>query len=72
MILDQQRTYRSYKINRVPGHFSAAPDGVEVSTYTFHTVFESYENSWGTMVTLQTPGNSVEKETSLLISSCFL
>ena len=67
MILDQPRKYGSYEIDGVPGNFSAAPDGIKVSTRAFHTVFEPYENSWGTMVTLRTPRNSAAKT-----SSCFL
>ena len=35
-----------------------APNVIEVSTHTFHTLFESYKNSWGTMVTLQTQSTS--------------
>ena len=42
---------------------------IKVSTRTFHTLFESYETSWGTMVTLRTPSPSAAKETSLLTSS---
>ena len=72
MILDQPRKYGSYAIDGVPGNFSAAPDGIKVSTHTFHMVFEPYKNSWGTMVTLQTPRNSSVKETSFLILSHFL
>ena len=41
MILYRPRKYGSYKINGVPGNFSAAPNGIKVS------IFESYENSWG-------------------------
>ena len=41
-------------------------EGVKVSVYTFHTLFESYENSLGTMVISRTPGASSAKETSLL------
>jgi len=72
MILDQPRKYGSYKIDGVPGNFCAAPDGIKVSTHAFHTGFEPYEDSWGTMVTLQTPRISAVKETSLLTSSHFL
>ena len=72
MILDRPRKYNSFKIDGVPGNFWAAPDGIKVSTHAFHTVFYSYEYSWGTMVTLQTPRCSAAKETSLLISSRFL
>ena len=45
--------------------FSLAPSDIKVSTYTFHTLFEAYENSWGTMVTLRTPRTSAAKETSI-------
>jgi len=31
MILDQPRKYRSYEIYGVPGNFSRAPDGIQVS-----------------------------------------
>ena len=72
MILDLPRKYGSYEIRGVPGNFSPAPDGIKVSTRAFHTVFEPYENSWGTMVALQTPRNFAAKETSLLTSSRFL
>ncbi|KIM52912.1 hypothetical protein SCLCIDRAFT_478492 [Scleroderma citrinum Foug A] len=34
--------YDSYEIDGVPGDFSAAPNGIEVSTDAFHTVFMSY------------------------------
>ena len=44
--------------------FSYTPNGIKVSTFTFDTLFESYENSWGTMVTLRTPRTSAAKETS--------
>ena len=50
---------------------SSAPDGMKVSPPTFHTLFESYENSWGTMVTLTTRGIFVAKEASLMTSSHF-
>ena len=72
MILNRPRKNCSYEINGVPGNFSAAPDGIKVSTYAFHTVFESYEKSLGTMVTLWTPRNSAARGTSLLTSSHFL
>jgi len=72
MILNQQTKYGSYKIDGVSGNFWAAPDGIQVSTHTFHTVFEPYKDSWGTMVTLRTPMNSLVKETSLMTSSRFL
>ena len=72
MILDRQRKYGSHEIDGVPSNFLAAPDGIKVSTLTFHTVFEPYENSWVTMVTLQTPRNFSAKETSFLTPSHFL
>jgi len=73
MILDRQTKCGSYKINGVPGSFWATSDGIKVTTHAFHTVFEPYEDSWGTMVTLpETPMNSLAKETSLLTSSRFL
>jgi len=42
------------------------PNDIKVRTHTFHTLFESYENSWGTMDTLTTPSTSAAKETSFL------
>ena len=72
MIPGRRRKYGTYEMHEVPGNFSVAPDGIKVSTHTFHTVFEPYENRWGTMVTLRTLRNSPAKETSFLISSHFL
>ena len=72
MILDRPRKYGSYKIDEVSSNFWATLDGVKVSPHAFYTVFEPYENSWGTMVTLRTPWDSAAKETSLLTSSRFL
>jgi len=72
MILHRVRKYRSCEIVGVPGNFSAAPDGIQVSTHSFHTMSEPYENSWGTMDTLRTSRNSAVKETSLLTLSYFL
>ena len=73
MILDQPRKCGSYEIlDGGPGNFLDAPDGIKVSTHAFRTVFEPYENSWGTMVTLRTPRNSAAKETSLSTTSYFL
>ena len=72
MILDQQRKYGSYEVGGVRGNFSAAPDGIKVGIHAFYAVFEPYESSWGTMVTLRTPRNSAAKETSLLTLSHFL
>ena len=72
MILNQPRKYNSHETHGIPTNFLTAPDGINVSIHAFHTVFEPYENSLGTMVTLRTPRNSAAKETSLLISSRFL
>ena len=73
MILDQQTTDRSYGIiYGVRGNFSRTPDGIQVSIHAFLMVSEPYEDSWGTMVTLRIPTNSLPKETSLLTSSRFL
>ena len=63
MILDRLRKYDSYEIDGVPGYFWAAPDGIKASTDALHTVFEPYENSWGSMVRLRTPRNFAAKET---------
>jgi len=52
--------------------FLYVPNDIKVSPHIFHTLFESYENSWGTMVTLTTPRTSAAKETSLLTSGHFL
>jgi len=52
--------------------FSHAPYNIRVSTNTFHTLLESYKNSWETMVTLRTTRTSAVKETYFLRSSCFL
>ena len=49
--------------------FSYAPNGIKVSMHISYTLFESYGNSWGTMDTLQTPGTSAAKETSLPVAS---
>ena len=56
-------------VDGVPIDFSYAPHGIKVSTRTVYTLFESYENSWGTMVALWTPETYAAKETSLLNSS---
>ena len=72
MIVDWQRKYSTYQIEGVLSNFSDVPDGMKVSTCPFYTVFEPYENRWGTMVTLQTPMNSAVRETSWLTSSRFL
>ena len=84
MMLDPQRKYGQYDINGVPSDFSRALHDIKVSSHAFHTAFEPYKNSWGTMVTSQTPRNnwgtivpsqtpsSAAKETSLLTSSHFL
>jgi len=72
MLVDWLKKYISFELDGAPCTFLDASHGVEVSTHAFHTMFELYENSWGTMVTLQTPRNSAMKETSLLTLSCFL
>jgi len=59
-------------VDGVPMKFSYVPNDIRVGTHTFYTLFESYENSWGTMVTLRTPRTSAAKETSLLTSNHFL
>ena len=59
-------------VDGVKMEFSSAPNEIKVNTHTFDTLSESYENSWGTMVTLRTPRISAVKETSLLTSSHFL
>ena len=43
--------------------FSKAPECIKASTHVFHTLFESDENSWGTMVTLRATRISATKET---------
>ena len=50
-------------VDEVPMKFSFAPNDIKVSTHTIHILFESYENSWGTMVALRTPRTSATKET---------
>jgi len=72
MLLDRPKKYISFEIDWGSCNFSYASDGIEVSTHAFRTTFEPYENSWGTMVTLQTQRNSAVKETSLLTSNRFL
>jgi len=72
MLLDRPKKYINFEIDGGSCHFLDASDSIEVSTYAFRTKFEPYENSWGIMVTLQTPRNSAAKETSLLTSSRFL
>jgi len=52
-------------VDGVSMNFSPAPNGVKASIHTFHTLLESYENSWGTMVTSRIPRSSTAKETSL-------
>jgi len=56
-------------VDEVSMKFSKAPKDIKVSTHAFHTLLESYENSWGTMVTLRTARTSAAKETYLLTSS---
>ena len=46
--------------------FSYASNAIKVSTHTLHILFESDENSWGTMVALRTLRTSAVKGTSLL------
>ena len=38
MMLDRPRKFRNFEIDRVPGNFWATPDGIKVSTSTFHAV----------------------------------
>ena len=59
-------------VDGVSMKFSKAHKGIKVSTHDSHTLLESYENSWGTMVALRTAGTSAAKETSLLPSSRFV
>ena len=59
-------------VDEVRMKFCRAPSDIKVSTHTFDTLFESYENSWETMVTLGKGETSAPKETSLLTSSHFL
>jgi len=59
-------------VDEVSMKFSIVPKGIKVSTHIFYTLLESYENSWGTMVALQTARTSAAKETYLLTSSRFL
>ena len=72
ILLDRPRKHVGVEIDGVDSSFLDAPDGIKVGTHSFHTMFNPYENSWGTMVTLRTPRNSAAKETSLLTSSHFL
>ena len=72
LLLDRPSKYVSFEREGGPSNLLDAPDGIKVSSYAFHTIFEPYENSWGTMVTSRTPRNSAAKETSLLMSSHFL
>ena len=51
-------------VDGVSMKFSYAPNDIKMSTHAFHTLFESYRNSWGTMITLQTLRTSAPKETS--------
>ena len=60
------------RVDGVSMKLSKAPKGTEVSTHIFHTLLESYENSWGTMVTFWTVRTSAVKGTSSLTLSCFL
>jgi len=70
MILDQKMSYGShFIIGPIPVRFWAASYDIKVSTHAFHEVFEPYDDSWGTMVTLRIPRNSLAKETSLMTST---
>ena len=55
-------------VDGVSVEFSLAPNGIKVISHTFHMLFESYENSWGTMGISQ-PGPFAAKETFFLSSS---
>ena len=55
-------------VDGVPTKFSDAPSDIKVNTVIVHILFESYENSWGTMGTLRTLGTFAAKETSFLTS----
>ena len=60
------------RVDGIEMEFLLVRDGTMVSTHTFHTLFESHENCWGTMVKLGTLGVSSAKEISLLtLSSLF-
>jgi len=72
ILLDRSRKDINFEIDGGSCYFLDASDSIEVSTHAFRVMFEPYENSWGTMVTLQTLRNSAAKETSLLTSSHFL
>jgi len=74
MVLHRQRKYGSHTvtIRGVLANFWAAPDGIKVSINALRIMFEPYENSWGTTVTLRTPRDSAAKETSLPTSSRIL
>ena len=52
--------------------FSKAPKGIKVITHVFHTLLESYKNSWEIMVALRTARTSTAKEIYLLTSIRFL
>ena len=56
-------------VDGVSTKFSYAPSDIKVSAHTFHTLSESNENSWGTMVTSRPPRTFAAKEISLLTSS---
>ena len=57
-------------VDGVSMKFSQVPQNIKASIHIFHTLLESYENSWGTMVALRR--TSAVKETYLLTSSRFL
>ena len=69
----EERNRHEVFVDGVPMKLSCyAPFNIRVSTRTFHILFESYENSWGTMVTLRTTRTSAAKGTSLLTLSLSL
>ena len=63
---------REIRVDGVSMKFSGAPDYITVSIQISHTLLESYESSWGTMVIFRTARTSAVKETYLLTSSRFL
>ena len=66
----EQHSSGAVLVDGVPIKFTYAPNGIKVSTHTFPPLFESYKNSWGTMVASRAPRTSA-KETSLLTSGHF-
>jgi len=59
-------------VDGVSMNFSYASNDIKVGMLTFHTLFGSDKNSWGTMVTLWTLRTSAAKETCSLTPSHFL